>query len=1420
MTIAAKHLDPVIGVDVHIVLIPSPAGPIPTPIPHPYIGIVLDPFDYLPFIGATVYVNGLPRASAGTSGQAIPSHIPMGGAFLKPPTNESEVFMGSATVLSDGEPQSFLAMPILSCQDVGMPAPPRLKKKNVAKSLLLPTTMVLAIPMGAPVLIGGPPTISMTAMAMHAGKFLLGKLLGRLRKIKGINRRLKALSKWLRDMVDRLGKKLHLGDGARNAIKRGICTLTGHPVDVATGKVLTERVDFALPGPIPFKLERVWYSTSTYRGPLGHGWHHSYDTVLHVTDEVLMLQTVDGRHVGLPPLLPGASYFDPGERITVKREPNDRYSVQGVDGLSYHFARHTAPGGVGARNTAPPPLTREHKLEAIRDRAGNELSFTRDARGQLVGIVDSAGRFFELENDDEGRIRSISAPHPDKVGQRVTVVTYRYDRHGDLIESRDAHGQSMRYAYESHLLVQETDRAGLSFYFAYDGKDETAKCVRTWGDSGIYDHKLSYDDLLQVTTVENSLGHKTLYEHQGGLVIRTVDPLGATSLVSYDAFAQKLSETDANGLTTTYAYDERGNLLEVVGPDGAKVALAYNGDDRPVEVMDAVGGKWAFTYDSIGQLLERSDPLGRRVRLAYAKGLVSSVADPEEHATTLGYDAQRSLETITTPDQVVTRYLRDTWGRPIALIDGKGNVQRRTYDLLNQVLRVEEPDGNVRTLQYDAEGRVIHAKDLQHDVEFGYRGMGRLAHRTEAKTTVRFEYDTEEQLTGIQNEHGHVYSFKLDPRGEVEVESGFDGVRRIYTRDLGGRVRVLTRPSGLTSSYSYDGASRVTKVEHSDGAKESYAYRRDGALLAANNGDCTLSFERDLLGRIVKETQGAHWVASSYALSGLRSELRSSLGAHQRIARNVMGDVTRVETGDGSFAAQFKRDALGLELERSLPGGVRARWSRDNLGRPIQHQVTSGLKNLRARAYTWEANDRLRMVIDVMQGPVQYGHDALGNLAYAKYADGTVDLRLPDAVGNLFKREDRGDRTYGPGGQLLEARGAEGLTRYTYDAEGNLITKEEPGRRVWRYAWNAAGMLAKVTRPDGREVTFTYDALGRRIKKSYRGKTTLWVWDGNVPLHEWVELTDAQAARDDGAPTADADAIAHTQREAQLSAQPAQAPPSALRADQGTKNSPITWLFEPESFSPMAKLVGEERHAIVTDHLGTPVSMLNARGEETWAADIDTYGALRGLRGERTACPFRWPGQYEDVETGLYYNRFRYYDPESGQYCSQDPIGLAGGRALYSYPRDSLVLLDPLGLSCVRDTRVGPSSHLEQFEGGASFVMTRDQYNRFVFGKPSVGRADGLFVTTKTNMDKIMRESGGDIGEIERRLGFDAGHFSSGGGLARGDIANPGAHNARMPSGLESGANPHFKYGGYTDGGAPEAVVDPVPTSSVAFSFM
>jgi RHS repeat-associated protein len=106
-------------------------------------------------------------------------------------------------------------------------------------------------------------------------------------------------------------------------------------------------------------------------------------------------------------------------------------------------------------------------------------------------------------------------------------------------------------------------------------------------------------------------------------------------------------------------------------------------------------------------------------------------------------------------------------------------------------------------------------------------------------------------------------------------------------------------------------------------------------------------------------------------------------------------------------------------------------------------------------------------------------------------------------------------------------------------------------------------------------------------------------------------------------------------------------------------------------------------HHVVADQLGTPVAMFRSSGTLAWQFQPDIFGF--SVSSEDTSlCPFRWPGQSEDTDTGLYYNRFRFYDPQLGAYLGSDPIGIAGGLVSHGYVPDPLGWVDPFGLADCR----------------------------------------------------------------------------------------------------------------------------------------
>ena len=99
-----------------------------------------------------------------------------------------------------------------------------------------------------------------------------------------------------------------------------------------------------------------------------------------------------------------------------------------------------------------------------------------------------------------------------------------------------------------------------------------------------------------------------------------------------------------------------------------------------------------------------------------------------------------------------------------------------------------------------------------------------------------------------------------------------------------------------------------------------------------------------------------------------------------------------------------------------MPGGIQSRWQRDKLGRPTQHAVNSGHTSIRNRTYSWGLDDRLLKAVDALKHQVHYQHDVLGNLTAAHYSDQADDVRLPDAVGNLFKTKTSATENMAPPG--------------------------------------------------------------------------------------------------------------------------------------------------------------------------------------------------------------------------------------------------------------------------------------------------------------------------------------------------------------------------------------------------------------------
>ena len=272
-------------------------------------------------------------------------------------------------------------------------------------------------------------------------------------------------------------------------------------------------------------------------------------------------------------------------------------------------------------------------------------------------------------------------------------------------------------------------------------------------------------------------------------------------------------------------------------------------------------------------------------------------------------------------------------------------------------------------------------------------------------------------------------------------------------------------------------------------------------------------------------------------------------------------------------------------------------------------------------------------------------------------------------------------------GRVTRRYTAKGYQDYHYDVNGRLAKKIVHTRgfrpREWRYLWNTQNQLTACFTPKGDCWHYTYDAFGRRLSKTktvdsdlahidplfpqIKPKITTWryLWSGDQLIEETPIYADGTLAN----------------------------------AQQ------VQWLYQSGEITPTARYQQGKLHYVVTDHQGTPREIFSEGGQASWAGRLNTWGQMQFWRyrdgkaendPNYTECPFRFAGQYEDEESGLYYNRFRYYDKETGQYLSPDPIGLLGGLNPYGYVHCPTGWVDPFGLECCPGKITGDSKTLRE----------------------------------------------------------------------------------------------------------------------------
>ncbi|MFE2185967.1 putative T7SS-secreted protein [Streptomyces sp. NPDC059455] len=1023
------------------------------------------------------------------------------------------------------------------------------------------------------------------------------------------------------------------------------------PVDVATGEMVMPATDVSLPGALPLVLERTFVSGHTCGGWFGRTWAATLDQRLELDADGIVFVTADGMvlRYGVP---------TPGEDTYPARGP--RWPLR-WDGAAGGTMRIEIPERGRTLHFTPLPLLggNELPLETIEDRNGRSITFTYDEDGTPREVAHSGGYRIAVDTDPElSRITGLrllgvgggGESEGEGEGEGTTLVSFGYNGVGDLTEVFNSAGEPMRFTYdEQHRVTSWTDRNGTSFGYVYDHR---GRVLRTVGSDDMMTGRFHYDEASRTTVYTDSLGHRVTYvfDEAYRAVART-DALGHTTRTEWDPQTRRvpLSVTDPLGHTTRYAYDDSGNLIRVARPDGTVATATYDAYGRPLEVREPDGAVWHHAYDERGNRVRTTDPMGAETHYTYDEsGNLTSVTDALGHTTHVVCDEAGLPVEITDGSGNTTRVRRGTHGRITRVTDPLGHVTRQGWTIEGKPAWRTRPDGSRETWAWDAEGNLLeHTDPAGNTTRHTHTHFDLPATRTEPDgATYAFTYDTELRLTGVTNPQGLTWTYAYDGAGQVVSETDFNGRTLSYQHDAAGRLISRENGAGEALAYARDALGRTVATRTADGTETTFAYDAASRLTRAANPDTELNRTYDGRGRVLTETVGGRTTTYGYDAAGNRTERITPSGLRSAWTYDAAGRPMSLTTADNSL--HFGYDAAGRETTRAFGDDVTLTQTWDALDRMTGQTVTGPANALiQHRAYAYRPDDHLTEIRELTSGTRRFDLDPVGRVT-AVHAHGWTETYAYDAAGNLTHatapdHASPGDREFT--GTIIHRAGR---TTYEHDAQGRLTRRTRKllngQTRTWTYTWNAEDRLTDATTPDGDHWHYMYDPLDRRISKQRLAE------DGTVA--EAVDFTW------DGTRLAE------------------QVTPEGVAT---------TWDYAPGTHRPIAQTERFESkarfHAIITDLVGTPTELVAPDGTLAWQHRTTLWGTPLPAPPGSADCPLRFPGQYADPETGLHYNYFRHYDPESARYTTPDPLGLVPAPNATSYVHNPHTWSDHLGLA-------------------------------------------------------------------------------------------------------------------------------------------
>lgn len=984
----------------------------------------------------------------------------------------------------------------------------------------------------------------------------------------------------------------------------------GKPVNNATGDDTEEETDISIGGRGPgLRTVRTYdafnAAKATEAGVWGYGWSGPYSASLTISGVVATVHQEDGSAI---------EFFRSGEAFTQGGWDEARLEKSGSNYI------YTLP------DQSKLEFNSEGKLVKETDENGNSNTLTYK-EGKLEKVEDGAKRTLTFKYNGEGLVESVKDP----MGH---TASYTYG--GKQLASVTIEGKERwKYEYESHHLLKKiTDGRGHATTIKYAGsepyrvtEEEVAGHKRKW-EYKTGETKITEPNGSETLEVFNSAGEPTKIVRAKGKTEETTteyeynaetysrkkmkDPNGHVTEYTYDSEGNKTSEKDPTGDETKWEYDTKHNVKKETSPEGEVTTIERNSKGEPTKIERPAGSEKQITeykYASNGDLEEETNPLKDKTKYAYDEaGDKAAETDPEGDERKWKYNEDSQVIEETSPRGYVTKTERDERGLPTKITDPLGHTTEYGYDGNGNI--ESETDGDGHTTKYEYNEENLRSKTTEPN-----------------GTVVETGYDAEGQMTSHTDGEKHTWEYKRNALEQVAEEK--NPLEKVWkkTYEKAGNLQKVEDPEAHTTEYTYDSSNRLEKIKYSTGkpSEVTFEYNKDSKVTKMKDETGTTENTWDKLDRLTKYKNGAgKTVECEYNLDNQPIKITYPNGKAVTREYDKAGRLEKV-TDWKERATSFKYNKDSELTNTIFPSASEDEdtYGYNEADQMIEVKMARGATTLAKLAYERDNDGQVKKTTTTgLPGPAT--------------SESVLDEnnRLIEAQSKAYKYNKANDPeeiegetgyTYNSADELEKGGG----DTYAYDNDGRRTEAkpEEAGHTTTTYTYNQASSLTAVERPEHESIPkiedkYTYDGTGLLQTQNSNGTETKLTWDTAEELP--VVLEDEE---DD-------------------------------------------YIYGPEDLpiEQIATSGGEGTLYLHHDQQGSTRLLTNMSGEKEAAYTYSPYGKIVYAEGAVVTL-LRYDAQYASANSGLIYLRARWYDPNTAQFLTADPV-LERTSEPYTYTRD------------------------------------------------------------------------------------------------------------------------------------------------------